>query len=110
MKNKEIIEQMSLEEKASLCVGEDYWNSMKIEKYNIPSITMSDGPHGLRVQKTKADNLGINQSEISTCFPALSTLGNSWNKEMAYKLGKAIGEEAKKENVNIVILFLFQIN
>lgn len=103
MKNKEIIEQMSLEEKASLCVGEDYWNSMKIEKYNIPSITMSDGPHGLRVQKTKADNLGINQSEISTCFPALSTLGNSWNKEMAYKLGKAIGEEAKKENVNIVL-------
>ena len=103
MKNKEIIEQMSLEEKASLCVGEDYWNSMKIEKYNIPSITMSDGPHGLRVQKTKADNLGINQSEVSTCFPALSTLGNSWNKEMAYKLGKAIGEEAKKENVNIVL-------
>lgn len=103
MKNKEIIEQMSLEEKASLCVGEDYWNSMKIEKYNIPSITMSDGPHGLRVQKIKADNLGINQSEVSTCFPALSTLGNSWNKEMAYKLGKAIGEEAKKENVNIVL-------
>lgn len=103
MKNKEIIEQMSLAEKASLCVGEDYWNSMKIEKYNIPSITMSDGPHGLRVQKTKVDNLGINQSEVSTCFPALSTLGNSWNKEMAYILGKAIGEEAKKENVNIVL-------
>lgn len=103
MKNRKIIEQMSLEEKASLCVGEDYWNSMKIEKYNIPSITMSDGPHGLRVQKTKADNLGINQSEVSTCFPALSTVGNSWNKEMAYKLGKAIGEEAKKENVNIVL-------
>lgn len=103
MKNKKIIEQMSLEEKASLCVGKNYWNSMKIEKYNIPSITMSDGPHGLRVQKTKADNLGINQSEIATCFPALSTLGNSWNKEMVYMLGKTIGEEAKKENVNIVL-------
>lgn len=103
MKNKKIIDQMSLEEKASLCVGESYWNSMKIEKYNIPSIIMSDGPHGLRVQKTKADNLGINESEVSTCFPALSTLGNSWNKETAYKLGKAIGEEAKKENVNIVL-------
>ena len=103
MKNTEIIKQMSLEEKASLCVGADYWNSLKIEKYNIPQIAMSDGPHGLRVQKTKADNLGINESEVSTCFPALSTLGNSWNKEMAYKLGKNIGEEAKKEGVNIVL-------
>lgn len=103
MKNKEIIKKMSLEEKASLCVGKDYWNSLNIEKYNIPQITMSDGPHGLRVQKTKADNLGINQSEVATCFPALATLGNSWNKEIAYKLGKAIGEEAKKEKVNIVL-------
>ena len=59
MKYKELIDKMTLEEKASLCVGGDYWHSKAIEKLNIPSITMSDGPHGLRVQKTKADNLGI---------------------------------------------------
>lgn len=57
MKYKELIDKMTLEEKASLCVGGDYWHSKAIEKLNIPSITMSDGPHGLRVQKTKADNL-----------------------------------------------------
>lgn len=103
MKNEKIVNEMSLEEKASLCVGADYWNSVEMSKYDIPKITMSDGPHGLRVQKSKADNLGINQSEVSTCFPALSTLGNSWNKELAYELGKSLGEEAKQENVNMVL-------
>lgn len=103
MKYKELIDKMTLEEKASLCVGGDYWNSKAIEKLNIPSITMSDGPHGLRVQKTKADNLGINESEISTCFPASSTIGNSWNKETAYMLGNTLGEEAAYENVDIVL-------
>lgn len=103
MKNKEIINKMTLEEKASLCVGADYWNSKEIEKYNINQITMSDGPHGLRVQKGTADNLGINESQISTCFPALSTIGNSWNKENAYKIGETIGKEAIKEEVNIVL-------
>lgn len=103
MKYSNIINKMSLEEKAMLCVGADYWHSLELEKYKIPKITMSDGPHGLRVQKTKADNLGINESEISTCFPALSTIGNSWNREMAYKVGKTIGKEARKEEVNIVL-------
>ncbi len=103
MKYSEIIKKMSLEEKAELCVGADYWSSKSFEKYGIPKIRMSDGPHGLRVQRTKADNLGINESEVSTCFPASSTLGNSWNKEMAYQLGKALGEEARQEEVNIVL-------
>lgn len=103
MKNKKIIEKMTIEEKAKLCVGADYWNSLELENHNIPKITMSDGPHGLRVQKTKADNLGINESEISTCFPALSTIGNSWNIDNAYKIGKTIGKEARKEEVNIVL-------
>ena len=103
MKYKDVIEKMSLEEKASLCVGNDYWHSLELEKYGIPKITMSDGPHGLRVQKTKADNLGINESEISTCFPASASLGNTWNRELIYLLGKTLGKEARKEEVNIVL-------
>lgn len=103
MKYKDVIEKMSLEEKASLCVGNDYWHSLELEKYGIPKITMSDGPHGLRVQKTKADNLGINESEISTCFPASASLGNTWNRELVYLLGKTLGKEARKEEVNIVL-------
>lgn len=103
MKYRKIIDNMTLEEKASLCVGKDYWHSKNIERLGIPEITMSDGPHGLRVQKAKADNLGINESEVSTCFPASSTLANSWNKELAYKLGKTLGEEASYEGVDIVL-------
>ncbi len=103
MKYKELINKMTLEEKASLCVGKDYWHSKDIERLNIPEITMSDGPHGLRVQKSKADNLGINESEISTCFPALATIANTWNKEAAYNLGKALGEEAIYQGVSIVL-------
>lgn len=94
MDYEEIINQMSLEEKAQLCVGEDYWNSKEFEKYGIPKIKMSDGPHVLRVQKEKQDNLGINESEVSVCFPTSSTLANSWSRSMAYQLGRTLGEEA----------------
>lgn len=103
MNYEEIINKMSLEEKAQLCVGADYWSSKEFEKYGIPKIKMSDGPHGLRVQKEKADNLGINESEISICFPASSTLANSWDRSVTYQLGKALGQEAKTEGINIVL-------
>lgn len=103
MKYKNIINKMTLEEKASLCVGKDYWNSENIERLNIPSIKMSDGPHGLRVQRENGDNLGINKSEVAICYPSSATIANSWDKNVAYKFGKTLGEEAKSENVNIVL-------
>ena len=103
MKYKNIISKMTLEEKASLCVGKDYWNSENIERLNIPSIKMSDGPHGLRVQRENGDNLGVNKSEVAICYPSSATIANSWDKNVAYKLGKTLGEEAKNENVNIVL-------
>lgn len=103
MKYAELIRQMTLEEKASLCVGKDYWNSQEIERLGIPKIVMSDGPHGLRVQRANVDNLGVNESEVATCFPALSTVANSWDKKIAYKLGNALGKEANYENINIVL-------
>lgn len=100
---EDIIKKMTLEEKASLCVGKDYWNTQEIDRLNVPSIKMSDGPHGLRVQENGKDNLGINESKTAVCFPASSTLANSWNKKMAYNLGSALGEEAKNEDVQIVL-------
>lgn len=103
MKYKNIISKMTLEEKASLCVGKDYWNSENIERLNIPSIKMSDGPHGLRVQRENGDNLGVNKSEVAICYPSSATIANSWDKNVAYKFGKTLGEEAKSENVNIVL-------
>ena len=93
MNTEEVLKKMNLREKAELCVGEDYWHSKAFEQYGINKITMSDGPHGLRVQKKAQDNLGINESEVSICFPSLATVGNSWNKETVENRCK---EEIKK--------------
>ena len=103
MKYKNLISKMTLKEKASLCVGADYWNTLEISRLGIPKITMSDGPHGLRVQKTGSDNLGINKSETSICFPACSTISNSWSRDLAYKLGNALGQEANYQEIDIVL-------
>lgn len=103
MKYLDIINKMTLEDKAKLCVGKDYWHSLNIDELGIPSITMSDGPNGLRIQREKGDNLGVNESEVSICFPSGSTLANSWDKDIAYLYGKTLGEEAKCENINIVL-------
>lgn len=103
LKYKEIIDKMTLEEKASLCSGETYWDTKAIKRLKIPSIMMSDGPNGLRVQRGKTDELGINASEESTCFPAEATLCNSWNTNLAYKMGEALAEEALEEKVSILL-------
>ena len=103
MKYSDIINKMSLEQKAKLCVGKDYCHSLNIEDLNIPSITMSDGPNGLRIQRENGDNLGVNESEVSICFPSGSTIANSWDKNLAYIYGKTLGYEAECENINIVL-------
>lgn len=103
LKYKDLIDKMSLKEKASLCSGETYWDTKEIKSLKIPSIMMSDGPNGLRVQRGKTDELGINASEESTCFPAEATLCNSWNVDLAYKMGEAIAEEALEEKVSVLL-------
>lgn len=95
---KKLISQMTLEEKASLCSGKDAWHTKTIERLGIPSIRMSDGPHGLR----KADEL-FDKSVPATCFPTAVTLASSWDRELLEKVGKAIGEECQAENVQILL-------
>lgn len=103
MKYKQIIDKMSLEDKIALCSGKDFWHTKSFEKYGIPSIMVSDGPHGLRKQKEDADMLGINESIPATCFPTAVTSGATWNKELLSEIGRAIGEEAKAEAVPVVL-------
>lgn len=103
MNIKELINQMSLEEKASLCSGLNFWNTKPIERLNIPSIMMTDGPHGLRKQSAGADHLGINESVEATCFPTASALACSFDRDLVKELGMAIGEECQSENVSIVL-------
>lgn len=100
---EEILNRMSLEDKIALCSGATFWQTKKYEKYGIPELFMCDGPHGLRKQEDAADMLGVNGSRPATCFPAEVTTACSWNPELLQKIGKAIGEEAKDQNVGMVL-------
>jgi beta-glucosidase len=100
---KKLISQMTLEEKASLCSGEDFWHTKGIDRLGIPSIMMTDGPHGLRKQAAAADHLGINNSVPATCFPSAVGLASTWNKELINKVGVALGEECQAENVSVLL-------
>ncbi|MDD3219056.1 MAG: glycoside hydrolase family 3 C-terminal domain-containing protein [Lachnospiraceae bacterium] len=103
MKHREIIEKMTLEEKAAILSGKSEWQSRDIPRLNIPSIFCSDGPHGIRKQAGAGDHLGLNESLPATCFPTAATVANSWNEELAAKIGEALGEEASVQDVNILL-------
>ena len=103
MKHKNIIDQMTLEDKVALCSGADFFTTKVFEKYGIPSITMVDGPHGVRKQVEAADHLGINKSVPSTSFPTASLTACSWDRGLLHEMGEAIGEEALQEGVSIVL-------
>lgn len=95
---KSIISQLTLEEKASLCSGKNFWQTQDIERLGIPSITLTDGSYGL--VKRLSD---YSDTVPSTCFPTPSALSSSWDKDMAYTIGNAIGEECKTEDVQILL-------
>ncbi|MDQ0222360.1 glycoside hydrolase family 3 C-terminal domain-containing protein [Streptococcus moroccensis] len=99
----EIIQRMSREEKIALCEGKDFWTTKAFPQYGIPTIFMSDGPHGLRKQEDAADMLGLNRSLPATCFPTAVTTGASWDTELLDEIGKAIAQEAKAQGVGLVL-------
>ena len=103
MKHKELIAQLTLEEKAALLGGKGEWDSRDIPRLNIPSMIMSDGPHGVRRQAGAGDHLGLNASLPATCFPTAATMANSWDPALGEAVGKALGEEAKTLGVNILL-------
>ncbi|HZJ83593.1 MAG TPA: glycoside hydrolase family 3 C-terminal domain-containing protein, partial [Clostridia bacterium] len=98
-----IIDKMTLEEKAGLCSGLNFWHTKAVDRLGIPSIMMSDGPHGLRKQAGSADHLGLNASFPATCFPTASALACSWDRGLLEKLGVALGEECQAEEVSIIL-------
>lgn len=103
MKYADLIAQMTLEEKASLCSGRDMWHTKAIERLGIPSVMMCDGPHGLRKQDSSGVSTNLNVSVDAICFPTASATASSWDKSLLYTLGQAIGEEAVAENVAMVL-------
>ena len=103
LKYGEIIKQMSLEEKALMMSGKNTWETVDFEKYGIPSMAMSDGPHGLRRQAGAGDHLGLNASLPATCFPTAATIANSWDEKLGEEIGTALAEEAVTMDVNVIL-------
>ena len=103
MKYKEIIKEMTLEEKASLMSGKDFWQTQDIERLGIKNMFLADGPHGIRKQTAAADHLGLNPSDPATCFPTAATIANSWDEDLAEKIGEYLGAEAVEQKVNVLL-------
>lgn len=103
VKHQELIKQMTLEEKAAFLSGKNEWQSRDIPRLNIPSIFLSDGPHGIRKQEGEGDHLGLNASVPATCFPTAATIANSWDETLGMEIGMALGEEAGVQGVNVLL-------
>lgn len=97
------ISTLTLEQKASLLSGQDFWMTKAIDEAGIPAIMLTDGPHGVRKQDGAADHLGINGALPSTCFPPAAAVGSSWDPEVAAQLGAAVGREALALGVSVVL-------
>ena len=103
MKQKDMIQKMTIEEKAAILSGKNVWQTWNIDRLGIPSIFCSDGPHGIRKQAGEGDHLGLNESVPSTCFPTAAAVANSWDEGLAEEIGKALGEEASSLDVNVLL-------
>ena len=103
MKKEKWIQRLTLEEKAALLSGADVWHTRAIEWLNIPSMTLSDGPSGLRKQAGEGDHLGLNASTKATCIPSAATYANSWDESVAQNLGRVVGADARAQGVNVLL-------
>lgn len=100
---EELIQRLTLEEKAALLQGWTTWTTREVKRLGIPAMFLSDGPHGLRKQAGAGDHLGLNASVPATCFPTAASMANTWNVELGEELGRALGEEAAANDVNVVL-------
>ena len=100
---RDLIAQMTLEEKANLCSGADFWHTEANERLGIPQTMVSDGPHGLRKQDDKGDHLGINDSIKAVCFPAGCGTAASFNRELIKDMGATLANECQAEGVSVLL-------
>ncbi len=103
MKHQELISKMTLEEKAGLCSGADFWHLKDVARLGIKPIMVCDGPHGLRKQNAENEKIGIGNSYPATCFPTAVTTACSWDRELLFRMGEALGEECVQEEVSILL-------
>ncbi|MBR7016361.1 MAG: glycoside hydrolase family 3 C-terminal domain-containing protein [Lachnospiraceae bacterium] len=103
MNAEQILKEMTLEEKAAFCSGRDFWHTKAVERLNVPSVMMCDGPHGLRKQEGEGDHLGINKSIETVCYPTAAALASSFDRDVMRRLGEALGQECRAENVAMLL-------
>jgi beta-glucosidase len=97
------VARMTLEEKASLCSGRDFWTTEPVDRVGVPSITVTDGPHGVRLQRGETDHLGISISEPATCFPTASALAATWDRDLVAAVAGAIADECLELGVDVLL-------
>jgi len=103
MKHKELLAQMTLEEKTALCSGKDFWHLNECERLGLKSIMVSDGPHGLRKHNDKKEKTDIMGSVPAVCFPTASATAASWDEDLIYRMGEALGDECRAEKVSVLL-------
>ena len=97
------IKKLNLEQKCALLSGAGTFTTRGCPKAGVPSITLSDGPNGVRKQAGTADHLGLNPSVPATCFPTAATVACSWDPALGEQLGRAMGEEAAAQEVSVLL-------
>ncbi|MCI8774679.1 MAG: glycosyl hydrolase [Lachnospiraceae bacterium] len=102
-KIKKLVAQMTLEEKAAMCSGADFWHTEAVARLGIPASMVSDGPHGLRKQDQEGDHLGVNDSIKAVCFPAGCGTAASFNRELLTQMGEVLGNECQAEGVSVIL-------
>lgn len=103
MKNHDLVSKLSLEEKAMLCSGKDFWHLNGVERLGLPEIMVSDGPHGLRKHNDKKKKTDIMASVPAICFPTASATACSWDEDLLYEMGEYLGDECRAEKISVLL-------
>ncbi len=99
----QLVRQLTNAEKVSLCSGRTFWELQGVERLNLPSIWLTDGPHGLRKQQGNSDHIGLSDSVPAVCFPTAVGLASSWNKDLLTEVGAALGQACVAEQVSVLL-------
>ncbi|WP_299036989.1 glycoside hydrolase family 3 C-terminal domain-containing protein [uncultured Pseudokineococcus sp.] len=98
-----VMAQLTLEEKVSLASGADFWRTQAVERLGVPSVMVTDGPHGLRKQAGASDHVGLHDSVPATCFPPAAGLASTWDVDLLRRVGVALGDECRAEEVAVLL-------
>lgn len=100
---EDLLSKLTIEQKAALCSGADFWHTEAVEELGLPAIMVSDGPHGLRKQEEDVDHMGVAESIKAICYPTASAMACSWDRDLIQQVGDALGEECVAEDISVLL-------